>query len=193
MGRLLYSAICSLDGYVADREGGFAWAEPDEEVLAATVELDGPVGTHLYGRRTYELMAAWEGEEPETWSEQSAAFARSWRALDKVVYSTSLQRVGTPRTRLERRFDPDAVRELVRASPADVSVGGPTLGAAALRAGLVDELHLFLVPALVGGGLAALPDGVRLDLRLLEARRFAGGTVLLRYAVEGAQAPVSMS
>ncbi len=189
MARLLYTAIASLDGYTVDAGGDFSWAAPDHEVHHAVNDLLRSVGTHLYGRRSYEVMAAWDtaGDDED---DQPAIrdFARVWRGADKVVYSTTLDPAtfaGTagPRTRLERDFDPETVRALVRDAEADVAVGGATLAAHALRAGLVDELQLFVVPVVVGGGTAYLPDGVRLGLRLLEERRFASGVVFLRYAV----------
>jgi dihydrofolate reductase len=183
---LVYSAIASLDGYVVDAEGSFDWAAPDEEVHAFVNDLERPVGTYLYGRRMYEVMRFWEtapplGTQPQTVPEVFADFAGIWRAADKVVYSTSLPAVDTARTRLERSFQTDAVRQLVAAADRDVSIGGPTLAAAAIRAGLVDDLHLFLVPVVVGGGTRALPDGVRLDLELVDEHRFAGGVVHLQY------------
>jgi len=184
MARLLYSAICSLDGYVADASGDFGWAAPDDEVHAFVNDVERPVGTYLYGRRMYDVMRFWDS--PELAGSDSAVmrdYTAIWQAADKVVYSTTLVDVTTRRTRLEREFDPATVRDLADAADRDVSVGGPGLAAHALRAGIVDEVSLFLVPAVVGGGTAALPDGVRLDLDLLDHRRFAGGVVHLRYAV----------
>jgi dihydrofolate reductase len=183
--RLVYSAIASLDGYVVDADGSFDWAAPDEEVHAFVNDLERPIGTYLYGRRMYEVMRFWETApthpDPGAAPDAAADFAELWQAADKVVYSTSLAAVPTTRTRLERTFDPGAVRELVAAADRDVSVGGPTLAAAALGAGLVDELHLFLVPTVVGGGTRALPDDVRLDLELVDEHRFAGGVVHLHH------------
>lgn len=185
MATLRYSLIASLDGYVADRDGRFDWAEPDDEVHAAVNELERPVGTHLYGRRLYETMAPWETlplgpDDPAV----ARDFQQLWRDVDKVVYSRTLAAPTTPRTRLEREFDPDAVRALVAAADRDVSIGGPGLATSALRAGLVGELSVWVVPVVVGGGTPMLPDGLRLDLTLLDERRFAGGTVLLHYRVE---------
>jgi dihydrofolate reductase len=167
---------------VADRDGGFAWAAPDEEVHAFVNELERPIGTYLYGRRMYETMAPWEvvGDEAPPVARD---FARIWKAADKIVYSRTLESVSTARTRLERELDADAVRALKDASDRDLSVGGPTLAGAALSAGLVDELALFLVPVVVGGGTRALPSDVRLVLELRDERRFAGGVVFLRYLV----------
>jgi len=183
MGRLLVTALCSLDGYVADSEGSFEFAFPSPEVHQAVNDLEREVGTQLVGRRTYDLMTYWdtastEGDDPE------ADFARVWQGMDKVVYSTTLAEVTAPRTRLERSFHADAVRALVESSERDVEIGGPTLAAEAWRAGLIDEVRLFLMPVLVGGGLPALPDGVRTRLRLFGQRTFPDGTVLLRHAVE---------
>jgi dihydrofolate reductase len=185
--RLVYSAIASLDGYVADREGRFEWAAPDEEVHAFVNDLERPVGTYLYGRRMYETMAPWETLEAEQpgLPDPMRDYARLWRAADKVVYSRTLDAVSTPRTRLERAFEPDAVRRLKDASARDLSIGGASLAAEALRAGLVDELHLLLVPAVVGGGTRALPDGLRVDLELVDERRFGSGIVHLHHRLRG--------
>ena len=181
MSRLVYSAIASLDGYVVDADGSFDWARPDADLHAAVNEAERPIGTYLYGRRMYEVLSAWEtidDGEPVI-----RDYALIWRDADKVVYSTTLDRVRTARTRLERRFDPAEVRRLVDAADRDVSVGGPTLAAHALRAGIVDQLNLYLHPVVVGGGTPALPDGVRLDLRLRSERRFGAGAVHLGYDV----------
>ena len=182
MGRLVYAAIASLDGYVADADGDFTWCAPDEEVHAFVNDLVRPIGTHLYGRRTYDVLAVWDTidigpDQPDAMRD----FAVTWRAADKVVYSGTLGAVTTRRTRLERDLDPEALRGLVCESPTDVSIGGPTLAALALRAGLVDDLHLFLSPVTVGGGLRALPDDVRLDLELVEEHRFGNGVVHLHH------------
>jgi dihydrofolate reductase len=179
---LTYSAIASLDGYIEDERGGFGWAAPDEEVHAFVNDLERSVATHLYGRRMYDVMAYWqtEGDGPDD-SPVSRDYATIWRAADKVVYSRTLTSVSTPRTRLERTFDPAAVDRLKRG--ADLSIGGPELAGLALAAGLVDEVHLFLVPVAVGGGKPALPHGLRVDLALLDERRFGSGVVYLRYAV----------
>jgi dihydrofolate reductase len=179
--KLIYSAIASLDGYVVDMEGKFDWAAPDAEVHAFVNDLERPIGTYLYGRRMYETMAVWEtldDAEPEM-----RDYAQLWRAADKVVYSRTLDSVSTPRTRLERELEPDAVRALVARASRDVSVGGPTLAAAALAAGLVDQVQLFLNPIAVGGGTPALPAGLRVALELLDQRRFGNGVVFLGYRV----------
>jgi dihydrofolate reductase len=178
---LIYSAIMSLDGYIEDERGTFAWAEPDEEVHAFVNELERPVGTYLYGRRMYEVMSAWETNAFADQPRYMQDFAAIWQAADKIVYSRTLETISTARTRLERTFDPEAVRRLKSSTERDVVVGGPGLAVEAFRAGLVDELHLLVAPAVVGGGKAALPDGVRLDLELLDERRFGNGTVFLRY------------
>jgi dihydrofolate reductase len=186
--RLTYAAIASLDGYVADAQGGFGWAAPDEEVHAFVNDLQRPIGTYLYGRRLYDLMVPWEtmGVDPDE-PEVVRDFARVWRAADKVVYSSTLTAVTTPRTRIERSFDPVAVRRIVDESPAEVSVGGAQLAGQALHAGLVDECHLFVVPAIVGGGTHWLPRDLRVDLELLDERRFRNGTVHLHYRVSNGQ------
>jgi dihydrofolate reductase len=179
---LIYSAITSLDGYVADEDGKFDWAAPDEEVHAFVNDLERPIGTYLYGRRMYEVMTYWETayavpDQPPVILD----FAQIWQAADKVVYSTTLETVSSARTRIEREFDPDAVRGLKATVERDISVGGPGLAAQAIAAGLVDELHLFVNPVVVGGGTRALPDGVRWDLELVDERRFDNGVVYLRY------------
>jgi dihydrofolate reductase len=181
-GKLIYSAITSLDGYVADRDGNFDWAMPDEEVHAFVNELERPVGTYLYGRGMYDVMAAWE--HPETLPEQSplmADYAAIWQAADKIVYSRTLEGVAGARTRIEREFDPETVRRMKEAADRDITVGGSELAAQAIAAGLVDEYHLFLNPVVVGGGKRALPDGVRVDLELVDERRFGNGVVHLHY------------
>jgi dihydrofolate reductase len=187
MGRLTYSAIASVDGYVADADGRFDWAAPDEEVHAFVNDLERRCGTFLYGRRMYEVMSVWEtmglGDDDE--SPIAVDFAELWRAADKVVFSRTLDAPTTSRTRLEREFVPDAVRQLVAGSAADVSIGGPELAGHALRAGLVDEVQLLLTPHVVGGGTAALPDDVRVDLELLDTRSFESGVVFVRYRPTG--------
>jgi dihydrofolate reductase len=184
MGRLVYSVIASLDGYVNDTDGRFGWAEPDPQVHGYVNDVMRPVGTHLYGRRLYEVMAGWQtmGTSPEE-PTVTRDFGELWRAADKVVYSTTLTDVPTPRTRLERRFDADAVRRLVSDSERDVTVGGPGLAAEAFRAELVDVVSVVVVPVIVGGGTASLPDRVRLGLELVDERRFDSGFVALRYSV----------
>jgi dihydrofolate reductase len=182
VGRLIYSAIMSLDGYIADEHGNFDWAAPDEEVHAFVNDLERPVGTYLYGRRMYQVMSYWETAyaEPDQ-SPVAVDFARVWQAADKIVYSRTLDDVTTARTRIERAFDPEAVRQLKDTAGADISVGGPGLAAEAIRAGLVDEWQMFVTPIVVGGGTSFVPDGVRLPLSLAEERRFASGVVFLRY------------
>jgi dihydrofolate reductase len=182
--RLIYSAIASLDGYVEDEHGRFDWAAPDEEVHAFVNDLERPIGTYLYGRRMYETMLFWEGVS--TGDAQPAVFrdfAQIWRAADKIVYSRTLRRVSSGRTRLERNLDSGAIRALKETSERDISVGGAELAGEAIAAGLVDECHLFLVPIVVGGGKRALPESVRLRLELLEERRFGSGVVYLHYGI----------
>ncbi|GAA4898257.1 dihydrofolate reductase [Stackebrandtia albiflava] len=184
MGRLVYSTIGSLDGYAADPDGDFTWAEPTEEVLEFLNETERPVGTYLYGRRMYDMMAYWENAQDEPGlSPASREYTRIWQAADKIVYSTTLDRVTTGATRIERHFDPDLIRRLKAESPRDIGIGGPTIAAEAITAGLVDEYQLYVIPMLVGGGLQILPPGIRISLDLLEERRFSGGTVFLRYRV----------
>jgi dihydrofolate reductase len=182
--KLVYSAIASLDGYVADADGKFDWAAPDEEVHAFVNDLERPIGTYLYGRRMYEVMVAWETMADE--SPVMRDFAEIWRTADKVVYSKTLAAASSARTRIERDFDPDTVRQLKASAERDLTVGGPELAGRALAAGLVDECQLFLTPVVVGGGKRALPDAVRLDLELLDERRFGRGVVYLRYSTRGA-------
>src|SRR5829696_4014900 len=162
MAKLVYSTITSLDGYTVDADGRFDWATPDDDVHAAVNDLERSIGTYLYGRRMYEVMAAWETVPTAGELTITGDYAAIWRAADKIVYSRTLQQVSSARTRVERDFDPAAVRELVAAAPADVSIGGPHLAAEAIRAGLVDECRLFVVPVAVGGGTPAFPRGVRL-------------------------------
>ncbi len=182
MGKLIYSAIQSLDGYVADAAGGFDWAAPDESVHTFANQLQRPICMNLLGRRMYQVMSAWEtlgthGDEPAYIVE----FGELWRASDKVVYSTTLDSVDTARTRIERTFEPDAVRRMKEELAGDISIGGPTLAAHAIAAGLVDEYQLLVVPVAVGGGARCLPDGIRLDLQLVDQRRFENGTVYMSY------------
>ncbi|MFS0701172.1 dihydrofolate reductase family protein [Cellulomonas sp. 179-A 4D5 NHS] len=187
MGKLIYAANTSLDGYLEDESGSFDWSEPDEEVHAFWNEHERGIGTSLYGRRMYETMRVWETDD---WLATEPAVVREyagiWRDADKVVYSTTLDAVSTARTRIEREFDPDAVRQLKEESGSDLSVGGATLGPEAFRHGLVDECVLLPCPVVVGGGKPALPQGVRLDLELLDTRRFANGVVCVRHAVRSA-------
>lgn len=182
MAKLIYTAITSLDGYVEDREGAFDWSQPDDEVHAFINDLERPVGTYLYGRRMYETMRFWEtppaAADP---SDVGRDFGAIWRAADKVVYSRTLERVTTERTRVERELEPETVRSMKERAERDLSIGGAELGGQAIRAGLVDELHQFVTPVVVGGGKPFLPDGVRLGLELIDERRFANGVVHLHY------------
>ncbi len=183
MARLIYSSIASLDGYVADEDGAFGWAVPDEEVHAFVNDLERPVGTYLYGRRMYEVMAGWDTVPVDgDASPVTRDFAAIWQAAEKVVYSRTLTAVATARTRIERAFDPEAVRRMKAASQRDITVGGPELAAQALAAGLVDECHLILAPVVVGGGTPALPRA-HLALELLGERSFGNGMVHLHYRI----------
>ena len=184
MAKLIYAAIASLDGYIEDPQGKFGWAAPDDEVHAFVNDLERPIGTYLSGRRMYETMVFWEtvstetDEPPVFWD-----YAEIWRAASKIVYSQTLQTVSSARTRIEREFDPNAIRRLKQSSEADITVGGAELAGHAIGAGLVDECHLFLCPIVVGGGKRALPDNVRAQLELLDERRFRNGVVHLHYRI----------
>jgi dihydrofolate reductase len=182
---LIYLSIASLDGYVADQDGNFDWAEPDEEVHTLVNDLERPVGTFLLGRRMYEVLVAWETMETADQPSFIEDFAGIWRAADKLVYSKTLNAASSARTRIEPVFDADAVRELKASEDRDLTVGGPELAAEAIRAGLVDEYHLFLVPVVVGGGTRFFPEDVPLDLDLVDERRFGNGTVYLSYRTNG--------
>jgi dihydrofolate reductase len=184
VGRLIYTAIISLDGYVEDEDGDFSWAAPDDELHAFVNALERPLGIHLYGRRMYETLVPWE--TMSTGPEQPAVvreFAAMWRAAEKIVYSRSMSTVSSQRTRIVRDFDPRDVAELKRARDTEIGIGGPELARQAFEAGLIDDCHLFLVPVLVGAGKRALPDHVRAELALLEERRFASGVVHLHHRV----------
>jgi dihydrofolate reductase len=184
MAKLIYAVISSLDGYIEDEEGKFDWAEPGEEVHAFVNDLERSVGTYLYGRRMYETMAAWETDPTlAAHSDVTRDFAQIWQAAEKIVYSKTLEAPSTRSTRIERDFDPDAVRRLKASAASDLTVAGPDLAAHAFGAGLVDECHLFLAPISVGGGKRSLPADIRLELELLAERRFSGGMVHLRYRV----------
>ncbi|RZS63503.1 dihydrofolate reductase [Agromyces ramosus] len=184
MGALVSGGIMSLDGYIADEHGDFSWGRPDAEVHAFVNDLERSVGTYLYGRRMYEVMRFWEtaADLPDL-PPVEREYAATWRKADKFVYSSSLEAAPTSRTRIERAFDPEAIRRLKARSERDLSISGPGLAANAFRAGLVDEVWMLLYPVVLGGGTAFLPDGVRLDLELLDERRFDSGVVYLRYAV----------
>ncbi len=182
MAKLIYTAITSLDGYVADADGNFDWAEPDEEVFTFVNNLERPIGTYLYGRQMYEVMVSWE--TLPTTADQSPVerdFAELWQAADKIVYSTTLESVSSARTRIERAFDPEVVRQWKATAVRDITVSGPDLAAQAIKAGLVDECHLFFTPIVVGGGKQALPNNVRLKLELLDEHRFGNGVMHLHY------------
>jgi dihydrofolate reductase len=184
MAKLIYTAITSLDGYTADEAGNFDWAAPDDDVHAFVNDLERPIGTYLVGRRMYDVMAYWE--TADTIPDLSAVaqdYTRIWKAAEKVVYSRTLATVPSERTRIERDFDPGAVRQMKESADRDISVGGAELAAEALRAGLVEEVQLFLNPVVVGGGTPALPDKVALQLDLLDEHRFGNGVVYLRYRV----------
>ena len=183
MAKLIYVSNVSLDGYIEDERGSFDWTAPDDELFAFITDLVRPVATHLYGRRMYDTMAVWETDPAlAAHSDLMRDFADVWQAADKIVYSTTLSAVSTARTRLERDFDPDAVRRLKASATSDLAVAGAHLAAHALEAGLVDEVHLFIRPILVGGGKPALSGGIRSELELLDDRRL-GGVMYLRYGI----------
>ena len=189
MAKLIYSAISSLDGYIEDADGNFDWAMPDEEVHRFINNLERAAGTYLFGRRMYETMMVWE-TDPNLAADSPLTrdFAEIWQAANKIVYSRTLEAVSTRKTQLERNFNPEAIRQLKEAVEQDILIGGPELAAHAFRSGLIDECHLFLVPIIVGGGKPALPDNVRLELELLEERRFDNGAVFLRYRTKQGKA-----
>lgn len=174
-------AISSLDGYIEDESGNFDWAEPDEEVHSFVNDLARPVGTYLYGRRMYDVMVVWETLDLADQSRPVRDFAEIWRAADKIVLSTTLEEVSSAKTRIEREFNPDTVRQIKESERTDAMVGGPEIASHMFRAGLVDECHLLLAPVIVGGGKRSLPDDVFLNLELMDERRFESGFVHLRY------------
>ncbi len=182
MAQLIYSAISSLDGYTEDMEGNFDWAAPDEEVHRFINNLERTAGTYLYGRRMYETLMVWE-TDPNLAADSPITrdFAEIWQAANKIVYSRTLQAASTRKTQLERNFDPEAIRQLKETVEQDILIGGPELAAHAFRSGLIDECQLFLIPIILGGGKPCLPANVRLELELLEERRFGNGVVFLRY------------
>ena len=182
--KLIYSTIASLDGFVADDNGDFRWAAPDEEVHAFVNDLERPVGTYLYGRGMYEVMTYWETalNQPDE-HEVTADFAKLWLLADKVVFSTKLESVSTARTRLEREFDPESIRQMKSEAERDIGIGGPTLAAEAFACGLIDEVHCFVVPVIVGSGKRSLPADQFINLELLDQRRFEAGTVYMHYRV----------
>ena len=184
MAKLIYVSNVSLDGYIEDKHGSFDWTAPDDELFAFITDLVRPLGTYLYGRRLYDTMAVWETDPAlAAQSELRADFANMWQAANKVVYSTTLKAVSTAKTRLAHDFDPASVRDMKASATSDLIVGGAHLAAHALKAGLVDECHLFIRPILVGGGKPALPSDTRAELELLDDRRLSNGVVYLRYRV----------
>jgi len=188
MAHLIYTANSSLDGYIEDKHGKFDWTTPNEEYFRFITNLIRADGTHLYGRRMYESMMVWE-TDPNL-ADQSPLmrdFAQVWQAADKIVYSRTLEAVSTRKTQIERNFDPEAIRRLKESVEQDIHIGGAELAAQAFRSGLIDECHLFLIPIIVGGGKPALPDNVRLELELLDERRFGNGEVYLRYRTRQAR------
>ena len=189
MANLIYVANTSLDGYTEDKDGKFDWTDPSEEVFRFITNLVRATRTHLYGRRMYETMMVWE-TDPKLAAESPLMrdFAEIWQAADKIVYSRTLEAVSTRKTQMERNFNPEAIRQLKEAVEQDILIGGPELAAHAFRSGLIDECHLFLVPIILGGGKPSLPDNLRLELELLEERRFGSGVVFLRYRTKQGKA-----
>ena len=186
MAKLIYAAICSLDGYVADAEGNFDWAAPDDELHSFVNDLERPIGTYLYGRRMYETMVYWETNEPSADEAAPVAdYTEIWRSAEKIVFSQTLDQASSAKTRIEREFDPDAIRRLKADAELDLGVGGPGLAGEAIKAGLVDEYHLFITPVVVGGGTAALPSDAHIELELVDQRRFASGVIHLHYRARG--------
>lgn len=184
MAKLIYVSNVSLDGYIEDEHGSFDWTAPDDGLFAFITDLVRPVGTYLYGRGMYDTMSPWETDPTlAAQSEPMADFANVWQAADKVVYSTTMDAVSTAKTRLEHKFDPASVRDMKASATSDLTVGGSHLAAHALKAGLVDECHLFIRPVLVGGGKPALPSDTRSELELLDDRRLSNGVVYLRYRI----------
>jgi riboflavin biosynthesis pyrimidine reductase len=185
MAKLIYGSNTSIDGWTEDASGAFDWAPPDDEVFLSITELMASAGTYLYGRRMYEVLAPWETDPAlGAHSEEMGSYARVWQAAEKIVYSSTLEEPLTARTRIERHFDPDAVRELKASASSDVLVGGPHLAAQALDAGLVDEIVLYVWPVVLGGQNPVLATEARVDLELLDERRFGNGVVFVRYRVE---------
>jgi len=184
MAHLIYSAILSLDGYIEDADGNFDWAMPDEEVHKFINDLERDVGTYLYGRRMYEMMTIWE-TDPEFAAESPLTqdFAKIWQAAEKIVYSETLESASTRKTKIERNFDPESIQQLKKTAGQNIAIGGSGLAAHVFRAGLIDELHLFLTPIIVGGGKKSIPLNIRLELELMDERRFGNGTLFLRYRV----------
>jgi dihydrofolate reductase len=182
MGKLIYGFNVSLDGYIEDASGSLDWSEPDEELHRFWNGFERSIGIHLYGRRLYETMLYWETahEQPQQ-PGYALEYARIWQASEKIVYSTTLDAPSTARTRIERVFDPAAVARMKTESPKSISIGGAELAAHAINAGLVDEYCIVVTPVILGGGKPWLPDGVRIDLRLVDERRI-GGAVVLAYA-----------
>jgi dihydrofolate reductase len=192
MAKLIYSAITSLDGYISDEQGNFDWAAPNEEVHAFANDLERSIGTHLYGRRMYETMVYWETAHtlPES-DPVELDYAEVWQSADKIIYSTTMDQVSSARTRIERDFDPESIRQLKRNADRDLGVGGAEFAGHVIKAGLVDEYQLFVNPVLVGGGTSALPDMIRLDLELVDERRFGNGVVYLHYRSAATQSVAS--
>lgn len=181
MSKLIYSAITSLDGYVADESGTFDWAMPDEEVHAFINDLERPIGTYLYGRKMYETMVVWSTMNVENEPDCMRDYAQIWKAADKIVYSKTLKKVSSSKTFIKTNFEPQDIKRLKQSSTSDLAIGGPQIAAEAIKAGLVDEYHQFIAPVIIGSGNAWLPDNVRINLELVDQKRFPNGFIYLRY------------
>ena len=185
MGSLMYFNSASLDGYIAGRDGKWGWATPDAEVHSFVNDLIAPARTYLYGRRVWDVMKAWDDFPLDDLPPAERAFAEQWREVDKIVYSRTIDSVSAPRTEVRSVFDPDEVRAMKDASATPLAIGGGQLASVAARAGVLDEVHVVVAPAVVGGGIRFLDEGLRLDLELIDERRFANGFVYLGYRVRG--------
>ncbi|GAA4380692.1 dihydrofolate reductase family protein [Paeniglutamicibacter cryotolerans] len=184
MGRLVYQASTSLDGYAADERGNFDFAAPDEEVHRHVNDGEASIGTYLLGRRMYETMRVWD--DPELFGDgpdYAQDYARIWGRINKVVYSSDPHVSVGPATQLEPVFDPEAVKGMKSAARGDLGIGGATLAGQALSAGLVDEIRQYIHPVVIGGGLSWLPQHLHLDLEPLQMHRFESGVLFLSYKV----------
>ena len=185
MAKLIYSAITSLDGYIEDENGNFDWAAPDEDVHTFINDLERPIGTYLYGRRMYDVMVGWETVHTHSHQPSYALeFARIWQAANKIVFSKMMTTVSSARTQIVRDFDPGSIRRMKVSAERDISIGGANLAAQTIKAGLVDEIHLFVTPILVGDGKQSLPSNVRMKLELLNENRFSNGMVHLHNRIQ---------
>lgn len=184
MAKLNYVSVMSLDGFIGDDR--FDWSMPAAGSTAFITDVIRPYGTYLYGRKNHLTMSFWETPEVENMGEDDKEFGRVWRSAEKIVFSKTLGSAKTERTRIEREFNPDKVRELKEKTPHDLCIGGPTVAGLAIRHGLVDEIQLFVVPSTIGNYIpviSVLPRETPLKLELLEDRRFSAGWIYLRYRI----------